>query len=122
MTTAVLRFLPATPASRTDRGLGALTLFGLIALPLVVYYLWLCVTDYGGSLVWPTTLDQLSNWLSRFPLPTLTAVAIYGGWVLLQVILQIMAPGKVREGMPLADGSRLKYKLNGWFSFCFTLA
>jgi protein-S-isoprenylcysteine O-methyltransferase Ste14 len=99
-----------------------LTFFGLIALPLVVYYLWLCVTFYDGSLVWPASLDQPRNWLSRFPMPTLRAAAIYGGWVLLQVVLQIAAPGKVCEGTPLADGSRLKYKLNGWFSFCITLA
>src|SRR5579871_4503273 len=81
MTTAVLRAAPATSASRADRGLGVLTFFGLVALPLVVYYLWLCVTAYDGSLVLPTSLDQLSDWVSRFPLPTPTAAAIFGGWV-----------------------------------------
>jgi hypothetical protein len=55
--------------------------------------------------------------LQVFPYPDLRSVAIYGGWLALQVILQIAAPGQVRSGIPLADGSRLAYRLNGWFTF-----
>jgi protein-S-isoprenylcysteine O-methyltransferase Ste14 len=93
----------------------------MIMLPLVVYYLWLCVNDYEGALALPTSADELGRWLSRFPPPTFAAAAIYGGWIFLHIVLQVAAPGKIHEGTPLADGSRLRYKMNGWFSFCFTL-
>jgi protein-S-isoprenylcysteine O-methyltransferase Ste14 len=56
------------------------------------------------------------------PAPTPRALALYGGWVALQVVLQAWAPGPVRAGVPLADGSRLAYRLNGWLSFWITLA
>jgi Delta14-sterol reductase len=54
--------------------------------------------------------------------PTLAATLIYLVWFVFQVILQIAAPGKTQEGPALSDGTRLKYKINGWFAFWFTLA
>ncbi|HEY2382050.1 MAG TPA: DUF1295 domain-containing protein, partial [Terriglobia bacterium] len=60
--------------------------------------------------------------LSRIPAPTWTSVALYGGWFLLQALLQVVAPGRIHEGIVLADGARLKYKMNGWFTFWFTMA
>jgi protein-S-isoprenylcysteine O-methyltransferase Ste14 len=94
----------------------------MIALPLFVYYLWSCVTVYQGALVFPSSLEEIGAWLSRVPAPTLSALAIVGAWIFLQVGLQLAAPGKVVEGTPLADGSRLKYRMNGLFSFCFSVA
>ena len=41
-------------------------------------------------------------------------------WLLLQGLLYLYAPGKLVNGMPLADGSRLVYKLNGWSSWWLT--
>jgi delta14-sterol reductase len=99
---------------RTLDVLGGLLL--MVALPPLTYYMWLCVNNFGGALVAPTV-----NLLSRIPSPTVTSVVLYGCWFLLQVILQIAAPGKVHEGVPLSDGTRLKYKMNGWFSLWFTL-
>src|SRR4030095_3470342 len=61
------------------------------------------------------------NLLSQIPAPTIASTALYGGWFLLQAGLQVFAPGEIHEGVPLADGSRLKYKMNGWFSFWFTM-
>jgi hypothetical protein len=101
--------------SRAVDIIGALLM--VVALPPFTYYVWLCMKDFGGALVWPS-LDILS----RVPGPTLTAIGAYGAWFLFQTILQIAAPGKIREGVPLGDGSRLKYRMNGWFSFWFTLA
>jgi Delta14-sterol reductase len=94
--------------------LGGLVL--LVALPPFTYYVWICVNDFGGLLVVPS-LDLLS----RIPAPTVISVVFYGGWFLLQALLQIVAPGKMHEGLPLPDGTRLKYKMNGWFSFWFTM-
>jgi protein-S-isoprenylcysteine O-methyltransferase Ste14 len=99
---------------RTLDVLGGLLL--MVALPPLTYYMWLCVNNFGGALVAPTV-----NLLLRIPAPTVTSVVLYGCWFLLQVILQIAAPGKVHEGVPLSDGTCLKYKMNGWFSFWFTL-
>src|SRR5439155_55918 len=39
-----------------------------------------------------------------------------------QIVLQLWAPGRVQAGVPLADGSRLTYRLNGWVSFWVSLA
>jgi protein-S-isoprenylcysteine O-methyltransferase Ste14 len=40
---------------------------------------------------------------------------------LLHALLQIIAPGPWVEGTPLPDGTRLKYKMNGLFSFVVSL-
>ena len=94
--------------------LGSLLL--LAALPSFTYYIWICVTEFDGALVFPG-LDLLRH----IPAPTITAVTAYASWFVFQAVLQIVAPGKVHEGVPLSDGTRLKYKMNGWFSFWFTL-
>jgi hypothetical protein len=112
--------MTAVEQSETTRArpidiLGGLLL--LVALPPFTYYVWFCVSEFGGSLVFPSLAL-----FSRVPAPTLTAVVLYGTWFLLQTILQIAAPGKVHEGVTLQDGTRLKYKMNGWFSFGFTIA
>src|SRR5262245_9715896 len=94
----------------------------MLTLPLLTYYLWICLTDFYGALIVPTSQDEFIQLLVRLPAPTVTSVALYGGWFLLQVVLQIVAPGKVQAGTSLADGSRLTYRMNGWFAFWCTLA
>ncbi|MBI5480091.1 MAG: hypothetical protein HY906_14590 [Deltaproteobacteria bacterium] len=93
-----------------------------IGLPLVVFYLWVCIVDHGGALLWPRSGADLLGLLRRVPLPTPRAVAIYGVWFALQAALQILMPGPWKEGMPLADGTRLKYRMNGWVSWWLTWA
>jgi len=88
----------------------------MVGLPLFTYYVSICIGDLGGELVLPSV-----GMLSRIPLPTATSVILYGVWFLLQVLLQIVGPGKIHEGVVLSDGTRLKYKMNGWFAFWFTL-
>ena len=92
-----------------------MTVVLLIALPPLVYYMWICLEYHNGALVWPSL-----EMATRFPLPTWTSVGILAGWFVFQGLLQICAPGKWIEGTPLADGTRLKYKMNGWFSWWFT--
>lgn len=87
----------------------------LVGLPLVPYYLWAALTFHEGAFFNP--LGRLSRALQAFPLPDITSVAIYGAWLLLQVILQIAGPGRDRPGIPLTGGSPLLYRLNGWFAF-----
>jgi len=94
----------------------AIALLMLAGLPAVTYYLWACLTYGDGGFAAPRLLlDAL-----RAAAPTVTAVALYFAWLLLQAVLQLSAPGTMREGTPLADGSRLSYQLNGWFTFWAT--
>jgi Delta14-sterol reductase len=113
--------VPSAPPMRVSWRQELLALTGLIALPMTVYYLWSCLTFHDGALVLPASWQELGEWLTRLPAPSWQAAALIAGWVTLQVILQIWAPGRVHKGPPLADGSRLNYRTNGWFSFCFSL-
>ncbi len=94
----------------------------LVLLPCLVYYMWIAATQYDGALPTPTTKQEWLQLLSYVPMPTWTAVAVFAGWYLLQGLLQIFAPGPWVDGTQLADGRRLKYKMNGWFSWWFTWA
>jgi protein-S-isoprenylcysteine O-methyltransferase Ste14 len=97
---------------------GVVALAGMILLPLLVYYLWLCVDnrDHPGALFLPAPGD-----VTRIPAPTATAAVVVAVWLSLQVLLQLFAPGKWAEGAPLADGARLRYRMNGLFAFCVSL-
>ncbi|HEV3080202.1 MAG TPA: DUF1295 domain-containing protein [Gemmataceae bacterium] len=94
----------------------------MLGLPALVYYLWICATRHDGALFLPTTIAAWQDLVLQIPAPTTTSVLLFAGWLLFQAILQAAAPSKVRQGTPLADATRLNYKMNGWFSFCFTLA
>jgi len=89
----------------------------LVGLPPLTYYMWICLTYYDGALVLPRSFDDVSRLAGDVPAPTATAVVLYGSWLLLQVALQIAAPGRWHAGTPLADGTRLQYRMNGWFTF-----
>jgi protein-S-isoprenylcysteine O-methyltransferase Ste14 len=94
----------------------------MLALPPLVCWMWICMLYYGGEMTIPTSGEALREMLSHVPAPTLTSVLLYGGWFLLQVGLQLWAPGNWVKGAPVPDGSRLNYKMNGWFSWWVTLA
>lgn len=94
----------------------------LLVLPPLVYYMWICVTFYGGDLQLPTTFSALSSFVAHVPGPTVTAAIIFASWYLLQILLQVFAPGRWVEGVELRDGTRLRYKMNGVFSWWFTIA
>ena len=93
----------------------------MVTLPALVYYLWICVTFYGGALQAPTTQRQLEELAGHLPGPTGGALATFALWYGLQVALQMYAPGRRALGAPLGDGSRLEYRLNGWWSFWLTI-
>jgi protein-S-isoprenylcysteine O-methyltransferase Ste14 len=97
---------------------GALPL--MILLPPLTYYMWICMVYYGGNMVIPSTKAGWLELVSHVPGPTITSVLIFFGWMLFQGMLQVWAPGRWVEGRPLNDGSRLKYRMNGLFSWWFT--
>src|SRR5262249_39480735 len=94
----------------------------MIALPPLVYYLWICASFYHGALQLPLSWDAARAFWSHVPGPSLTAAAILASWYLLPISLQIMAPGDWVEGTALRDGSRLRYKMNGAVAWWFTIA
>ncbi len=89
----------------------------MFVLPPLVYYAWVCVDRFDGTLQIP-----VPALIQQIPGPTVASMLLYVSWFLLQAALQIFAPGKIVDGVALADGTRLKYKLNGWFSFWFAVA
>jgi delta14-sterol reductase len=93
----------------------------MLALPPLVCYLWICVAHHEGALFLPSSWAELQVLLTELPAPTGAAVLLLFGWLCFQALLQIVAPGKTVAGVPLADGTCLRYKLNGWVSFCVTL-
>jgi Delta14-sterol reductase len=109
-----------SPLPEVSKKVSAFDLAGavlmMLFLPPLTYYMWICMVQFGGALVSPAAL------LGRIPAPTPLSVAIFLGWFLLQALLQIAAPGKTAFGLPLADGQRLGYKMNGLFSFWFSIA
>ena len=91
-------------------------------LPPLVFYLWICLEHNDGALFFPVSAADWAWLLARVPAPTWPAVAMVLGWFVFQAALQILAPGPWREGVPLRDGSRLRYRMNGWWSWWVTWA
>jgi protein-S-isoprenylcysteine O-methyltransferase Ste14 len=108
---------PTATRSTATRFNVVMTVVLLLALPPLVYYLWFCLEHFGGRLVAPRL-----GWLHDFPLPTATSVGIVLGWLGFQGLLQIYLPGRWVEGTPQKDGTRLRYKMNGWASWWLTWA
>jgi protein-S-isoprenylcysteine O-methyltransferase Ste14 len=96
-------------------GYGALPM--MLLLPPFVSWLWWCMVVRRGV---PALPD--GEFIRSIRAPSVTSVAIFGGWFSFQALLQIYAPGRWVEGIPMHDGTRLKYKLNGSRSWWFTWA
>uniref|UniRef100_A0A8I3NGI0 Delta(14)-sterol reductase LBR n=1 Tax=Canis lupus familiaris TaxID=9615 RepID=A0A8I3NGI0_CANLF len=87
----------------------------MLGLPTFLFLLLLlCKEEEPSLLNFPPPMPALSElWDTR-------AFAIYFFWFSLQALFYILPIGKVVEGMPLADGRRLKYRLNGFYAFLLT--
>lgn len=102
----------------------------IVALPLLVYYLYFCLRFNGGRLL-PLGVEAgaVSQFL-RDIVPTGRAVLIYLIWLAFQALLQAVLPGKKVLGRELESekekenekGKRLSYKMNGLLAFIITLA
>src|SRR5438552_19182082 len=68
-----------------------MTIVLLLALPPLVYYMWMCLEFNHGALFIPWPSSKVLDW---FPMPTLTSVGIVAGWFIFQGLLQVYAPGK----------------------------
>ncbi len=100
---------------------GALLL--MVLLPAVVYYLYFCIRFNNGALIPGESINYApfgSFWKSI--IPTGKAAILYLAWFFFQVLLQLFIPGRIFEGAPLKDGTRLSYNMNGLASFLITFA
>ena len=102
-----------------DRRLSAAAM--LIGLPVFAWYSWLCLTFFDGALVLPLAPPIREGLHQYLPRPTVAATLLYGSWLILQVALYFVVPGRSAIGMPLSDGSRLEYRMNGLLSFVCTI-
>ncbi|XP_013362503.1 PREDICTED: lamin-B receptor [Chinchilla lanigera] len=89
----------------------------MLGLPVVVFLLLsLCRQDDPSLLSFPPPLPALRDlWEPR-------ASGLYFLWFSVQVLFSLLPIGKVVEGLPLVDGRRLKYRLNGFYAFVLTCA
>jgi protein-S-isoprenylcysteine O-methyltransferase Ste14 len=95
----------------------AMIMVMLIALPSLVYYIWICLAFNRGQLAMPS-----AALLHDIPMPTPISVGILAGWLIFQGLLQKCAPGQWTRGAPLADETHLNYRMNGWFTWWFSWA
>jgi delta24(24(1))-sterol reductase len=98
--------------------------------PVLMYYLWICLWFYDGSLVIPKSADDAWPFLQRMgahvyhdAYPSRRAFAGYGGLMLFQFALAYVMPGYEQEGLPVPslNYKTLTYKCNALSSFYATL-
>jgi len=81
-----------------------------IGLPTLVW----AAAYYCNGGMWPhvpTKLPSLEDITSTF---SWEAFAVYVAWWTFQAVLYLVVPGEMKEGLPLRDGSRLRYPINGF--------
>jgi hypothetical protein len=81
-----------------------------LGLPGVCYGL-VRVCNAAGCLA-PSQLPELPP-APAGPYASAAGFAAYGAWIALCVALHVILPGERKQGVLLADGTRLTYKLNG---------
>ena len=102
----------------------------IVGLPFVIYLLFFgcqpkgyCVSLTPSSLAQlvPTVLNALSESVAESKLLSWEATGIVFGWTALHFVLYLYLPGKVAQGVKLADGSKLDYYINGHLAFWLSL-
>ncbi|XP_023687368.1 delta(14)-sterol reductase LBR [Paramormyrops kingsleyae] len=91
--------------------------FMIVFLPAVTFVLLLMCQQKDPSLLdFPPVLPELD---------TLWDAGVFGIvalWFLFQALLYMLPVGKVVEGLPLATGKRLKYRINGFYAVILSAA
>lgn len=105
------------PADHFGGPLGAAAL--IFVVPMITFYLWAAIALHEGQLWLPSGVTDV---LAMFPAPTARAAFFFAAWLALQVVLQLVSPGKIVTGAPLPNGERLQYKMNGLFAFAVSIA
>ncbi|NWW50567.1 LBR protein, partial [Pedionomus torquatus] len=95
--------------------IGTFTL--IFFLPATVFYLLLMCKQEDPSLMnFPPPLPALESlWETR-------VFGVFLLWFFLQALFYLLPIGKVVEGLPLSNGRRLHYRINGFYAFVLTAA
>ncbi len=86
--------------------------------PLFALLLYVIITDFDASVVQAATAPL--ELLSRLPRPSWTAAGMLLVWLVFQIGLLILLPGKHLDGPATPAGNRPRYKLNGVAAFVVT--
>lgn len=81
----------------------------LLGLPALVW----AASFYCNEKGWPALplrLPTAADFAASF---SWEAVKVYLAWFLFQMVLHLVVPGKMADGVQLRDGNRLKYRING---------
>ncbi|GAB1518399.1 C-24(28) sterol reductase [Rhizoctonia solani] len=98
--------------------------------PPMMYYFWICLRFYNGSLVHPDSLSDIGPFFCRMwqhicqdAAPTLRAWLIYTGLMAFELALAFIMPGYKQEGLPVPSlgYKTLTYHCNALWSFYATL-
>lgn len=76
-------------------------------LPIVVYYLYFACNKESCS---PLVLDVPYSWNAFFDFNVFLVTLV---WIAFQALFYVLFPSKVVPGLPLIDGTKLKYNMNG---------
>ncbi|NXK13516.1 LBR protein, partial [Herpetotheres cachinnans] len=86
-------------------------------LPAAVFYLLLmCRQDDPSLMNFPPPLPALESlWEAR-------VFGVFLLWFFLQALFSLLPIGKIVEGLPLSNGRKLQYRINGFYAFILTAA
>lgn len=89
----------------------------LLGLPLLVW----AASYYCNQNGWPVIPSALPMWDDIKGTWSNEVFLVYIAWFLFQVVLHLLVPGPDVDGVQLRNGSRLKYRINGWRCLLLTL-
>ncbi|XP_022081508.1 delta(14)-sterol reductase-like [Acanthaster planci] len=92
------------------------TLFIMLTLPPFIYYLYFtCSKDICRLQLLPAFSYDWRDYYDR------EAYLLFLGWIALQAFFYMLPVGSVVKGLPLRNGRRLEYRLNGFFALILSL-
>ncbi|XP_060703949.1 delta(14)-sterol reductase LBR isoform X1 [Hemiscyllium ocellatum] len=108
------------PAVRTQERefggqVGVVVFMFLLPFTLILLLL-MCTEDDASILNIPPSVPALQTLWSSI------ALGIYVLWFLFQALLYLLPVGKIIEGVPLANGKKLEYRINAFYAFVLCAA
>jgi 7-dehydrocholesterol reductase len=90
----------------------------IVLSPVLIILPWIAAVHHGGSLL--AMARDPASIVAKWPLPSWTALGLFGIWVALQLGLMLVLPGKAHRGPITPMGEQPRYKLNGIPAFVVT--
>lgn len=101
----------------------------MIGFPLLMWYMWLSAEFYGGAPAWPEGGESWSDFAGHLwqlfvehGVPSLTTVALFTTFFVVQAVFYLTLPGIWAKGQPLSHlgGKQLPYFCNAVWAFYVT--